>query len=76
MQSKFQNKVLLPKKTREVHFITSLKVFAVALIYNSEFHYSEQGFVPNYSELVRSYCSYLFLKTGRPDLPSSYRAGE
>jgi hypothetical protein len=32
MQSKIQNKVLLPKKTREVHFITSLNIFSVALL--------------------------------------------
>jgi hypothetical protein len=31
-QSKFQNKVLLPKKTREIHFITSLNIFAVAFL--------------------------------------------
>jgi hypothetical protein len=32
MQYKGQNKVVLPKKTREVHFITSLNVFLVALL--------------------------------------------
>jgi hypothetical protein len=31
MQSKFQNKFVLPKKTLEVHFITSLNIFSVAL---------------------------------------------
>jgi hypothetical protein len=30
MQSKFENKVILPKKTHEVHFITFLKIFSVA----------------------------------------------
>lgn len=32
MQYKFQTKVLLPKNTREVHFITSVNIFLVALI--------------------------------------------
>jgi hypothetical protein len=32
MQSKFQNKVVLPIKTREVHFITFLNIFSVALL--------------------------------------------
>jgi hypothetical protein len=32
MQSKLQNKVVLPEKTREVHFITSLKIFSVAIL--------------------------------------------
>jgi hypothetical protein len=31
MQSDFKNKVLLPKKTCEIHFITSLNLFLVAL---------------------------------------------
>jgi hypothetical protein len=31
MQSKFQNKIVLPEKTPEVHFITSLNIFSVAL---------------------------------------------
>jgi hypothetical protein len=31
MLSKFQNKVVLPKETNEVYFITSLNVFSVAL---------------------------------------------
>jgi hypothetical protein len=31
-KSKFQNKVVLPKKTREVHFITFLNIFSVALL--------------------------------------------
>jgi hypothetical protein len=30
MQSEFKNKIVLPKKTCEVHFITSLNIFAVA----------------------------------------------
>jgi hypothetical protein len=32
MQSKFQNKVVLPRKKREVHFIVSLNIFSEALI--------------------------------------------
>jgi hypothetical protein len=32
MQSKVQNKVLLPRKTGEVHFITSLNTRSVALL--------------------------------------------
>jgi hypothetical protein len=32
MQSKFQNKVVLPKKMSEVRFITSLNIFSVALL--------------------------------------------
>jgi hypothetical protein len=32
MQSKFQNESALPKKTSEVHFITSLNIFSVALL--------------------------------------------
>jgi hypothetical protein len=32
MQSKFQNKAVLPKKTYEVHFMTSLNIFLVALL--------------------------------------------
>jgi hypothetical protein len=32
MQSKFQNKVALPEKTRAVHFITSLNIFSVLLL--------------------------------------------
>jgi hypothetical protein len=32
VQSKFQNKVALPKKTCEVHFITSLNIFSVSLL--------------------------------------------
>jgi hypothetical protein len=32
MQSKFQNKFVLPKKTFEVHFITSLHIFSVELL--------------------------------------------
>jgi hypothetical protein len=28
MQSQFQNKVVLPKKAREVHFITSLNIMS------------------------------------------------
>jgi hypothetical protein len=32
MQSEFQNKVVLSKKTCEVHFITSLNIFSVALL--------------------------------------------
>jgi hypothetical protein len=31
MQSKFQNKVVFPKETYEVHFITSLNIFSLAL---------------------------------------------
>jgi hypothetical protein len=30
--SKFQNKVVSPKETIEVHFITSLNIFSVALL--------------------------------------------
>jgi hypothetical protein len=33
MQSEFQNKVVLTKQTREVHFITSLNIFSVAHLY-------------------------------------------
>jgi hypothetical protein len=29
MQSKFQNKVVLPKRTCKIHFITSLNIFSV-----------------------------------------------
>jgi hypothetical protein len=32
VQTKFQNQVVLPKNTREVHFITSLNMFSVALL--------------------------------------------
>jgi hypothetical protein len=32
MQSKFQNKVVFPKKTREVYFVTSLNTFSIALL--------------------------------------------
>jgi hypothetical protein len=32
MQPKFQNKVVLPKTTREVNFVTSLDIFSVALL--------------------------------------------
>jgi hypothetical protein len=32
MQSKFKNKVALPTKTHDVHFITSLNTFSVALL--------------------------------------------
>jgi hypothetical protein len=32
MQSEFQNKVILPKETHEVHFITSLNLFSVAVL--------------------------------------------
>jgi hypothetical protein len=32
IQSKFQNRILLPKKTREVHFMTSVNIFSVELI--------------------------------------------
>jgi hypothetical protein len=32
MQSKFQNKVVLPTKTPELHFITSLNIFSIALL--------------------------------------------
>jgi hypothetical protein len=32
MQSKFKNKAVLPKKTREVHLIISLNILSVALL--------------------------------------------
>jgi hypothetical protein len=32
MQSKFENKVVLSKKTHDVNFITFLNIFSVALI--------------------------------------------
>jgi hypothetical protein len=32
MQSNFQNKIVLPKKTREVHFTDSLDIIAVTLL--------------------------------------------
>jgi hypothetical protein len=47
MQSVFKNKVVWPKKTREVHFVTSLNIFLVAFLYNSDFHYFGQCFAAN-----------------------------
>jgi hypothetical protein len=32
MQSMFQNEIALPKKISEVHFVTSLDIFLVALL--------------------------------------------
>jgi hypothetical protein len=31
-QSEFQNKVVLPKETRDIHFLTFLNIFSVALL--------------------------------------------
>jgi hypothetical protein len=52
MQSKFQNKAVLPKKTREVNFITSQNIFSVTFVIGGIPTLYHQSILGHNNELV------------------------